>query len=42
MPTNSYAEHADADDLDNEFTDTLFANLMQQYTFPNPKEISDF
>ncbi|VDK83475.1 unnamed protein product [Litomosoides sigmodontis] len=39
MPTNSSTEHPDADDLDNEFTDTLFANLMQQYTFPNPKEI---
>ncbi|KAL4001778.1 Helix-loop-helix DNA-binding domain family protein [Acanthocheilonema viteae] len=40
MPKNSSAEHQDADDLDNEFTDTLFASLMQPYTFPNPKEIT--
>uniref|UniRef100_A0A0R3RU26 BHLH domain-containing protein n=1 Tax=Elaeophora elaphi TaxID=1147741 RepID=A0A0R3RU26_9BILA len=39
IPKNSSAEHPDTDDLDNEFTDTLFANLMQPYTFPNPKEI---
>ncbi|VDM93438.1 unnamed protein product, partial [Onchocerca ochengi] len=40
MPKNRSSEQPDADDLDNEFTDTLFANLMQPYTFPNPKEIT--
>ncbi|MCP9258600.1 Protein WBSCR14-like protein [Dirofilaria immitis] len=40
MPKNLSSEQPDADDLDNEFTDTLFASLMQPYTFPNPKEIT--
>ncbi|EJW73582.1 hypothetical protein WUBG_15510, partial [Wuchereria bancrofti] len=40
MIKNSSAEQPDTDDLDNEFTDTLFANLMQPYTFPDPKEIT--
>uniref|UniRef100_A0A915Q5P3 BHLH domain-containing protein n=1 Tax=Setaria digitata TaxID=48799 RepID=A0A915Q5P3_9BILA len=40
MPKSSSVEQPDTDDLDNEFTDTLFANLMQPYTFPNPKEIT--
>ncbi|EJD73734.1 CBR-MML-1 protein [Loa loa] len=40
MPQNLSTEQPDTDDLDNEFTDTLFANLMQPYTFPNPKEIT--
>ncbi|VDN08088.1 unnamed protein product [Thelazia callipaeda] len=40
MPQNSSVEQPDVDSFENEFTDSLFASLMQPYTFPNPKEIT--
>lgn len=38
-PKNTSSEFFDIDDLDNEFTDTLFDSLSQPYMFPNPKEM---
>lgn len=38
-PKHSSTKSYDADEFENEFTDTLFESLMQPYTFPNPKEI---
>ncbi|GMT18376.1 hypothetical protein PFISCL1PPCAC_9673, partial [Pristionchus fissidentatus] len=38
-PKNTSTEYFDIDDLENEFTDTLFESLNAPYMFPNPREI---
>uniref|UniRef100_A0A8R1UH17 BHLH domain-containing protein n=1 Tax=Pristionchus pacificus TaxID=54126 RepID=A0A8R1UH17_PRIPA len=40
-PKNTSTEYFDIDDLENEFTDTLFESLNAPYMFPNPKEIGN-